>query len=271
MLARREEVLLIAEAQGKRKAIPFTRQMLRNVGKPFDDRLLNCCRRMKEQLQEKGEKLDRLLLVGGSSRLFHVSQMVKEVFSLEPARDTDPDFVVAKGAAIWATICFGQQDQAIVIGGHQYLPSQIKIQTVAAHAICIAARRSKDRRDEKEYNYEIVPANTPLPHGFEKHFAPVDPGQSSVVIKIVQGIPDELSENSTLLREITVPIKPSEKDENRILLQGRYTEEGLLETTVVDELLGQPVSDSFTYSAGLSEDEIQEKTKRLHEVTGGDR
>ena len=263
MLSRREEVVLIAEADGKRKPIKFTRELLRDVCKEFDDRFLKCCDRLNRQLNEKGKRADRVLLVGGSSRLSQVPEMVKEVFSIEPSRDTDPDLVVAKGAAIWAAVCFGEKNQAIAIGGHRYLPEDIKLQTVAAHPICVAARKGHSRTDTEEYNFAIVPANVPLPHEFEERFAPVNPDQTSVVMKIVQGKPGEHSKKSTLLREITVPIKASDKDADRIKLNGRYTEEGLLETTIVDDLLGKPISDAFTYSVGLTQAEIDEKREHL--------
>lgn len=270
MLARREEVMLIAEAAGKRTAIPFTRQLLKKISKPFDDRFVSCCRAMMEQLQAKGKKVDRVILVGGSSRLPHVPAMVQEVFGIEPSRDTDPDFVVVKGAAIFATACFGDKDQAITVGGHRYLPDDIDTQMVAAHAICVAARKGRSPGDTEEYNFAIVPANTPLPHEFEESFAPVRPDQKAVLMKIVQGKPDEISKNAALLRKIEVPIKPSDHDQDRIKLHGRYTEEGLLETTIVDELLGQPVSDSFTYSAGLTEAEIDEKRREFSTQKGAE-
>ena len=177
--------------------------------------------------------------------------------------------MIAKGAAIWAMASFGEKDQAIAIGGHRYLPEDIKIQTVAAHAICVAARKGSARNDTEEYNFVIVPANTSLPHDFEERFAPVNPDQSSVVMKIVQGKPGALSRNSSLLREIKVPIRPSREDEDRIKLKGRYTAEGLLETTIVDDHLGQAVSDSFTHSSGLSDAEIEDKREQFMKDIGG--
>ena len=137
------------------------------------------------------------------------------------------------------------------------------MKTVAAHAICVAARRSGDKNDSEEYNCVIVPANTDLPYEFEERFAPVDPHQTSVVAKIVQGEPDQPSKDAAVLRKITVPIQPSDKHADRIKLKGRYTEEGLLETVFIDELLGKPVSDSFVHSAGLSKAEISSKREQL--------
>ena len=266
MLSRREEVTVIAEADGKRIPVVLTRQRLREAGKSYDDRFVNCCLRLHEGLKSQNKKPDRVLLVGGNSRQPHIAELVKQVFGIEPSRDTDADFVVVKGAGIRAQVCFGEAGKDIVIGGHRYLAEDIKLQTVAAHPICVAAK--KDKSDPEEYNCVIVPANTPLPHDFEERFSPMNPGQREVLVKIVQGKPGELSKHASLLREIRVPIKPSDKDQDRIRLKGRYTEEGLLELTVVDELLGKPVSDSFVHKAGLSEAEIDDKRKRLTEETG---
>jgi len=72
-----------------------------------------------------------------------------------------------------------------------------------------------------------------------------------VLVKIVQGKPGELSTTATLLREIDVPIQPTSIDEDRVRVRGRYTEEGLLELTVTDDVLGKPVADSFVYAQGL--------------------
>jgi len=266
MLSRREEVTLIAEAEGKRVPIKFNRQMLREAGRPLDERVIHCCKRVADELASRGKRIDRVLLVGGNCRQPHVPEMVQTVFGLEPSKDTDPDLVVAKGAAIWAAVCFGSKGQTVAVGERRYLASEIEMKTVAAHAICVAARR--DKGDSKEYNCLIVPANTPLPHEFEERFAPANPGSSEVALKIVQGKEKERSKNSTLLRTITVPIQPSDNDENRIKLKGRYTEEGLIELTVVDDLLGRPISDSFVYKAGLSDAEIDQKRKQLRKDMG---
>lgn len=261
MLSRRDKVMLVAEAGGKRVPIELTQKMFRKLAQPFDERFITCCQRLLNELNKRGKRVDRVLLVGGNSRLPHVAEMIEMVFGIKPSKNTDPDLVVAKGAAIWVEVCLGDKEQIFNIGGNRYLASEIDMKTVAAHAICVAARR--DKNDPEEYNCVLVPANTSLPHDFKEHFAPVNPGSSKVVVKIVQGKEGELSKNCPLLREITVSIQPSQKDEDRIVLKGRYSEEGLLELTVVDDLLGKPVSDAFIYKTGLSEAEIDQKREQL--------
>ena len=267
MLSRREEVTVVAEADGKRVPVKLTRKTLRQAAKPLDDRLVACCQRLQEGLKARGKVVARVILVGGNSRQPHLKELVQNIFGLEPARDTDPDLVVVKGAAIHAEVCFGAKDTEIVVGPHRYLAQDIKMQTVAAHALCVAAHRFKD--DPNEYNCAIVPAGTALPHDFEERFSPANPGQQEVLVKIVQGKPDELSATAAILREIRAPIKPSDKDENRIRVKGRYTEEGLLELIVIDALSGKEVADSFIHQPGLSSTEIDRKRNDLDGQIGG--
>lgn len=263
MLSRNEEVTLVAEADGKRLPIKFTRQMLRKVGQPLDERFVNCCKRLREKIQSQGKRIDRVLLVGGSTRLPHVPEMVKEVFGMEPSRDTDPDFAVVKGAALLSAKHFGDKNQVLNVGPHRYLVAEICVKKVAAHAICVAACRKKPEDDGTEYNVEIVPAGILLPHDFEERFAPHRPGQSSILVKVVQGEPEAPSDNCPIIRKFTVPIQPCTEDLERILLKGRYTEEALIEMTVVDDLLNKPINVSFTYKAGLTDAEIDDKRDQL--------
>ncbi len=64
-------------------------------------------------------------------------------------------------------------------------------------------------------------------------------------------------------------IQPSDKDQDRIRVKGRYTAEGLLELTVVDDLSGQTISDCFIHQPGLSGTEIEQKRRNLAGQTEG--
>ncbi len=261
MLSRREKVILMPEAKGKRTTVELNREILREIASEFDQQFVDCCRKLAEKVASAGEKIDRVLAVGGSSRLPHVKDMIKDVFNLEVSTDTDPDVVIAKGAAIWSDVCFGGPEREILVGGHKYLSSDISVSTVSAHAICVAVR--KPDKGEEEYNDALIAADTELPCQFTQRYAPRHPGQRMVVVKLVQGKPEELSDKSKLIREIKVPIEPSQEDSARIVVKGQYSEEGILSITVLDELLGKPVDDSFVYKTGLSEDEIQMKKKEF--------
>jgi len=225
-----------------------------------------CCTRLYDKLKGQGKAVDRVILVGGNSRQPHIGELVQGVFDTELARDVDPDLAIARGAGIFAQICFGEKDTRIMVGGRHYL-ADVVLKTVAAHAICVAARKHND--DPEEYNCQIVPAGVSLPHEFEERFAPVNPGQREVMVTVVQGEPDAPSSSASILRKIQVPIQPSERDEERIIVKGKYTTDGTLELTVVDRLLGKPVSDSFIHKPGLSSAEIEQKRDDMASQTEG--
>ena len=85
----------------------------------------------------------------------------------------------------------------------------------------------------------------------------------------VQGQPGAPSSGASVLREIRVPIQPSNRDEDRIRVNGRYTAEGRLELTVMDDLLGKAVSDTFVHQPGLTGTEIEQKRRDMAGQAGG--
>jgi molecular chaperone DnaK len=264
MLSKREAVVLVAEAEGKRVPIKFTRADLLRVGADLDERFRKCCREVLEKLGAEKARIRKVLAVGGSMRLFHVSQMLTEIFGITPSLDADPDLVVAKGAAIHAAIAFSQDDRPILVGANWYLPSQIRTQSVSAHSICVAALKADEETDTNEYNVLLIPQGTPLPHEARQSFAPVNPRTGSVTVKIVEGKPGELSGKSTLLKEFEVPVQPSDKSEQCIEVVMKFTKEALLEVEAWDKRLNQRVSVKFTYQAGLSDAEINTRKELIH-------
>jgi molecular chaperone DnaK len=265
MLSRREQTTLAAEAEGQRVPIELTQPKLQELGQDLDLRIRGCCDRLKAKLASLGVKPQRLILVGGSTRLPHIPALVQEIFDLEPSADTDPDLVVAKGAALIAAGKFGPEDLRIRVGGHAYLASAARTRTVAAHDLCVAAIRPQSGDTHTEYNVPIIRAGTPLPAEEQEAFAPVDAGTTAVRVKIVEGKPNEPSANSKLIGEMEVPVKPSQKDEQRIVVVMKFTDEGLLEVRGWDKVLNQPQQVQFTYRAGLTQEEIDKKRKELQE------
>jgi molecular chaperone DnaK len=268
MLSRRDEVVIVAEANGKRKTVTLTREIFRKIARPIDERYKQCCQRVADQLKSTGKKIDRVLMVGGSSRLFHVPGIAREVFGIEPSCDADPDLSIVKGAAIWAVKCFGDGSETIFAGGRSHLVKAINMQTVLSHAICVAAIRNFGSSDMNEYNCCVVPANTPLPYEFRERFSPADPHSSSVVVKFVSGQPEQLSKDCPLLHEVKVPIRPSDKHADRIIVEGKITDEGVVNITVKDELLDKTITDSFVHAAGLTKAEIDQKRRQFEQDKG---
>ena len=89
-----------------------------------------------------------------------------------------------------------------------------------------------------------------------------------MVVKFVSGQPGHLSRDCPLLHEVKVPIRPSDKHADRIIVEGKITDEGVVNITVKDELLDKPVNDSFVHAAGLTKSEIDQKRQQFEQEKG---
>ena len=123
------------------------------------------------------DELDRVLLVGGSTRMPMVARMLEELSGLTPDRSVNPDEAVAHGAAIYAghLISLEQGSDAA---------STLRVVNVNSHSLGIeATNRSTNRRE----NVIIIPRNTPLPAARTRRCATKFKGQQSVEIKVLEG------------------------------------------------------------------------------------
>jgi molecular chaperone DnaK (HSP70) len=209
--------------------------------------------------------LAKIVLIGGSSRLRFVPEIVKEVFGQEPVTDTDPDMAVAKGNAILAAAYFAESGSELLIEGKRYLSSSIKPSQIAGRDLCVAAITWKDSVDNKEYNVPIIPSKAKLPYEAIECFTPIDASTSCVRVKLIDGPPNELSSNFVPLQEAEVAIKPASEHENeeRIEFKIIMDAEGMVDIKVRDKLLNKPVPIKFKFCTGLSDSEINEQRKQL--------
>lgn len=263
LLSRRESITAAIDIKGQRFALELNREILKDLCCDFIERIKDLLEKIRQLIDDRSINLDGILWVGGSSRLPFLEPLVIDVLGQLPQlRDTDPDMVVAKGAAVYAHSVFGKDTDIMKLGDRKLLPSQIEMHTVSAHAICVAAIVS-DRENDVEYNVPIVPANTPVPYDFNERFAPSRPDQNSVQVKIIEGSPGDLSSDCKQLFEINAPIKPNVNSSDSIIVKGHFSKEGVLDITVVDEFLGKEVTESFVHKTGLNEQEIKEKQNKL--------
>ena len=117
----------------------------------------------------------------------------------------------------------------------------------------------------KEYNVAIIPSGATLPYEDTECFSPIDPKQSVVAVKLIDGRPGELSSNFTPLQEAQVKVQPAEKKDNedRIEFKIRMDAEGMVDIKVRDKLLNKPVPIKFKFHAGFSDSEIKQEHKQL--------
>ena len=205
--------------------------------------LSNCCRRALDKAGLTPNQIDSVLIIGGSSRLRFVPDIVKEIFGKDPVTDTDPDLAVAKGNAIIAAAYFAKTDKPLLVEGTKYLASHIKDRQIAARDLCIAAITEKSKDSKQEYNVAIVPSGSKLPFENVQHFTPIESSTSAVNVKIIDGKPGSKSEDYTPLQQFEVSVQPTEESNNcdRIEVKTTMDTEALVNIEVRDKILNKPI------------------------------
>jgi molecular chaperone DnaK len=265
LLSRRDSALIPIRVGDQRQSVELTYSKLVELSEDVIKTLKTCCQRVLGKAHLTPAEIDRVLLVGGSTRLRFVSEIVKSVFGKEPTIDTDPDLAVAKGCAIIAAVHFGAPDQEIVVDGKVYIASSIKRTEIAAKDLCVAAITRKHKGDTAEYNSPLITAGSVLPANTTTYFSPIHARSNEVTVKIIEGEPGKKSSDYTPLIQAEVPIQPTDEasNENRIEFQVVMDTEGLVKMTVRDKILNKPIPIQFNVKTALSDEEIASQRSQL--------
>jgi len=264
-LAHKDSAIVPVRLADKRLSVKITAKQLKDLSADTIENLTKCCERALKKTDLKPSQIDKVLLVGGSTRLKFVSEIVEAVFKQKPVTDVDPDLCVSKGNGILAAAYFAEPDSEMLIEGKIHPVSSVKPDSIAGRDLCVAAITSKSGKDLEEYNVAIIPSGAKLQYEAKKCFSPIDPKQSIVAVKLIDGRPGELSSNFTPLQEAQVQVQPVEEKDNddRIEFKIVMDTEGMVDIQVRDKLLNKPVPIKFKFHTGLSESEIEEQHKQL--------
>jgi len=270
ILARKDTAVIPLRIGNERTSMEVTYEQLKEYCADIIVTLCNCCQRALEKANLTPDQIDNVLIVGGSSRLRFVPEIVKEIFGKDPVTDTDPDLAVAKGNAVIAAAHFAKSNQKILYEGRIYLASAINDRQIAARDLCVAAINMEEHGDKNEYNFAIIPAGAKLPYKTTEHFTPIDSHATSVRAKLIDGEPGKLSANYTPLEEVEVQVQPIDEadNDNRIEFKVNMNSEGLVDIKVRDKLLNKPVPIKFKFHTGLSDidiDQMKTQLQKMHE------
>lgn len=161
--------------------------------------------------------LSRILLVGGSTRMPMVAQMLEERTGIVPDHSVNPDEAVARGAALYAQYLLDKQDDNVA--------PAFTVTNVNSHSLGI---EGIDPKTGRKCNNIIIPRNTPLPARKTEKFSTRQVGQSSVVLKVLEGespVPTECTMiGRTVIRDMPKDLPAG----TRIYVTYRYETNGRL-------------------------------------------
>jgi molecular chaperone DnaK len=199
------------------------------------------------------ESIDLVLLVGGSTRIPLVNDLVSMHLDQTPQGVIDPELAVALGAAVQAGIISGAPIDAILV---DVTPFTLGVETAE---IGITGRVHADRFAP------LIRRNTAVPTGHSKEFNTLYPGQDAIHVKVYQG-EDPVASNNVRLGEFEVDnLQPNQPDgTTELTIHFRLDINGILDVTVVDRGTGRQVSHQLKASRQrLSAEEITRSQSRL--------
>jgi molecular chaperone DnaK len=211
----------------------LTREKLESLTVDLVERTTKICRKAVE---EAGETIDEVLLVGGMTRMPLVQQKVKECFGLDPQRGVHPEEVVALGAAI--------QGAALLDEGHSAL-----LLDVTPHALGIMVHGGLVS--------VVIPRNTTVPTSKSHIFTTVKDNQTSVKILVMQGDADHAAENEMMGEFILTGLRAAQAGEVEIEVTFDINADGIVAVSAKDLETGQEQAITVTASAALTPEEIE--------------
>ncbi len=184
-LSARTKVSIACDYRGNAVRVEVTRQQFQDMTKDLLDRTSFTTRQTLQAAGLEWTDIDRVLLVGGSSRMPAVLEMLRALSGKEPDCSVSPDEAVAHGAALHA---------GLILAFHQGKSPSFNIRNVNSHSLGVVAN---DARTKRPRNAILIPRNTPLPVVAKRVFRTHKAAQKSILVQIVEGeslSPDDCSQ-----------------------------------------------------------------------------
>jgi molecular chaperone DnaK len=232
---------ITATADGpKHLNVTLTRSKFEQLVNDLLSRTVEPCKRAMQNAKVGPNDIDEVILVGGSTRIPRVQEIVRNLFGKEPHKGVNPDEVVAIGAAIQGAVLTGEVKDVLLL---DVTPLTLSIETMGGVAT------------------PMIQANTTVPTRKTETFSTASDSQPSVEIHVLQGERPMAMDNKSLGKFHLDGIPPAPRGVPQIEVTFDIDANGILNVSAKDKASNKEQSIRITSSGGLSKEEI-EKMKR---------
>jgi len=226
-----------ADSSGpKHLNMTLTRAKFEELTKELLNRTIEPCKKALKDAKLTASEIDEVILVGGSTRIPKIQEIVKDIFKKEPNRSVNPDEVVALGAAIQGGVLAGDVDDILLL---DVTPLSLGIETLG------------------NVSTPLIERNSTIPTKKSQVFSTASDSQTTVEIHVLQGERQMAVDNKTIGRFHLDGIPPAPRGIPQIEVTFDIDANGILNVNAKDKATGKEQSIRIEASSGLSDDEVE--------------